>query len=211
MKYGTKPVDLGLINIECEEMMFYQYLPIKLNNSYTVSLESRLEIILPLINKAEQDYIKTFGYTDYIDSFIYLTVKHMYQVEGQSYNRKGYHTDGFLTDDINYIWSNNNSTIFNTSKFNLSLDDTLSLKEMEEQALVENELTYPDNTLLRLDQYRVHRVAEVKELSLRTFIKVSFSKDKYDLKGNSINRLLDYDWSLRNREVSRNIPQKLKK
>lgn len=42
-----------------------------------------------------------------------------------SFNRMGYHSDGFLTDDINYIWCDNNPTIFNISAFNLTLDENL--------------------------------------------------------------------------------------
>lgn len=30
MKYGELPNDLGIHQLECDEMMFYQYLPIKL-------------------------------------------------------------------------------------------------------------------------------------------------------------------------------------
>lgn len=35
---------------------------------------------------------------------------------------------------------------------------------------------------------------------MRNFLKVSFSKDKYDLKGNSKNYLLSYDWYFRDRK-----------
>ena len=43
----------------------------------------------------------------------------------------------------------------------------------------------------------------------RTFFKLSFSKDKYDLKGNSHNYLFDYNWEMRERKENRNIPQQL--
>lgn len=80
----------------------------------------------------------------------------------------------------------------------------------EEQAKKENEVIYPNNTLLRLNQFQIHKVFPGTQLGLRTFVKVSFSKDKYDLKGNSVNHLLDYNWNMRDREVERNIPQKIK-
>jgi hypothetical protein len=42
---------------------------------------------------------------------------------------------------------------------------------------------------------------------MRAFLKVSISKDKYDLIGNSHNYLLDYDWQMKERKQERNIPQ----
>ena len=38
-------------------------------------------------------------------------------------------------------------------------------------------------------------------------IKLVDSPDKYDLKGNSINPLLDYKWDYQERLLNRNIPQ----
>jgi hypothetical protein len=42
---------------------------------------------------------------------------------------------------------------------------------------------------------------------MRTFVKVSFSYDKYDLVGNSHNYLLNYAWEMKERKDDRNIPQ----
>ena len=67
--------------------------------------------------------------------------------------------------------------------------------------------TYPENSFLRLNQYNIHRVSGVKSTCLRSFLKVSFSQDKYDLRGNSINRLLNYNWDMKERKKERNIPQ----
>lgn len=46
---------------------------------------------------------------------------------------------------------------------------------------------------------------------MRAFLKVSFSKDKYDLLGNSHNYLMDYNWEMKARKEDRNIPQSSKK
>ncbi len=51
------------------------------------------------------------------------------------------------------------------------------------------------------------RVADVQHMKPRTFLKVSFSRDKYDLAGNSHNSRLDYDWPMRERGLTRNTPQ----
>jgi hypothetical protein len=162
-----------------------------------------------VIGKICCDFIANFGLNKYIESYVYLTAKHMYQGDGMYFNRGGYHTDGFLTEDINYIWSDRFPTVFNTSSFKLSMDDVLSCKEMEEQSAIENEYTFKDRSLLCLNQYNVHKIAKITAGAMRTFLKLSFSKDKYDLIGNSKNYLLNYNWDMRPRLISRNIPQKI--
>lgn len=208
-RYGETPKYLGRHEIQCDEMMFYQYLPIKLRGQTEPKFEDRLMCFKELIGNICCDFVGEYGLNRYVDSFVYLTAKKMYQVNGCSFNRKGYHSDGFMTDDINYIWCDKNPTVFNFSPFNLTMNDEISLKEMEEQAHPDAIEIYPENSLLRLDQYNIHKVNDVEELTLRTFLKVSFSKDKYDLKGNSKNFLLDYNWEMRDRKVNRNIPQKI--
>lgn len=207
MKYGQHPIQLGTLNVNCKEMMFYQYLPIKLGDSLRPMFEERLNCFTEIIEVITDNYIRTFGWEDYCKSYVYLTARHLYQEPGMSFNRPGYHSDGFLTDDINYIWSNNHSTIFNISDFELTEDNIWSLTEMDDQAKKENEITYPDGSLLRLNQFNIHKVAPIIKPCMRTFLKLSFSKDRYDLLGNSHNYLLDYEWHMKERKVERNIPQ----
>ena len=209
MKYGSLPKYLGTNKIQCEEMLFYQYLPIKLKNQTELIFEERLKCFEKLIGNICCDFVGEYGLNRFVTSYIYLTAKKMYQVNGCSFNRKGYHSDGFLTDDINYICSDKNPTVFNYSSFKLTQEDTIYLYEMDKQANKKTIKIYPENSLLRLDQFNIHKVNENKELVLRTFVKVSFSSDKYDLKGNSKNYLLDYDWKTRDRGLERNIPQQL--
>lgn len=209
MKYGSKPKDLGVIEIDCPEMLFYQYLPIKLIGQTEPIVEERLKCFEPLIGSCCCDFVADYGLSRYMDSFVYLTVKRLYQGKGYSFNRKGYHSDGFLTDDINYLWSNSLPTVFNFGNFDLSLDDDTSMAEMEKQAKKENEFTYPQGSLLRLDQFVIHKVSDEEIEGMRTFVKVSFSKDKYDLTGNAKNYLLDYNWEMRERQNKRNIPQQI--
>jgi hypothetical protein len=207
--YGKKPKDLGLLDVSCDEMIFYQYLPIKLVGQMDISVEERLNCFSDLISVCCNDFISVFGVDRYKNNYVYLTAKKLYQVSGYSFNRKGYHSDGFLTDDINYIWSDSSPTIFNSSDFILTPDDNISMLEMESQAIPSNEFSHDPKSLLRLDQFSIHKVSEEVFEGMRTFVKVSFSEDKYDLKGNSKNYLLDYDWEMRTRLVDRNIPQKL--
>jgi hypothetical protein len=207
MKYGELPKQLGLYEADAKEMMFYQYLPIKMLGETQPIYEQRLKCFDALIGAICCDYIGEFGLDNYVDSYVYLTAKYMYQMPKCSFNRMGYHSDGFMTDDINYVWCDKFPTIFNNAEFNLTQDDAISLREMEEQAKQWNETWYAENMLLRLNQFNIHRVAEVKEGCMRTFLKVSISKDKYDLIGNSHNYLIDYNWQMKQRKSERNIPQ----
>jgi hypothetical protein len=206
MKYGDLPKSLGIINIECQEMMHYQYLPIKNINSSMVRYESRIDIFDALIESAIEEFKEEFGNKAFREHFIYITAKHRYQDASNAINRAGWHSDGFLTNDINYIWSDMNPTIFNISEFNLTLDDKTSMKEMEEQALEINDWVYPDFSLVRLNQYNIHKVNDNPIAGFRTFVKISFSKDKYDLVGNSRNHI-NSNWVFKQRKSDRNIPQ----
>jgi hypothetical protein len=207
MKYGELPKVLGEFKVECKEMMFYQYLPIKMPLDVNPVYEDRLKCFDKLVGAICCDYIGEYGLDNYVNSYVYLTAKFMYQMPNCSFNRMGWHSDGFLTDDINYIWCDKYPTIFNKSNFILSPDDTLSIQEMEMQADPLNDVTYNENQLIRLNQFNIHKVAPVKVGGMRTFLKVSISKDKYDLIGNSHNYLLNYDWEMKQRKDQRNIPQ----
>lgn len=208
MQYGDLPISLGIIDVNCVEMMFYQYLPIKLSGGINIQVEDRLLCFSGLIGTACGDYIWTFGVDNFRDCNIYITAKRLYAKPGCPINRPGYHSDGFMTDDINYIWSDKFPTVFNTSPYSLTMHHEYSLSEMELQSLVENEVRYKENELLRLNQFSIHKVARITELALRTFVKISFSKEQYNLAGNSRNYLLKYDWEMKAREDVRNHPVK---
>lgn len=207
MSYGKLPFNIGAYIVSCNEMMFYQYLPIKTPGMSSVIYEDRLHCFNQLVGVCCCDFIGVFGLKRFVDSYVYMTAKRMFQIPKCSFNRPGYHSDGFMTDDINYIWCDKNPTVFNTSAFKLSMDDSVSLVEMEQQAQKQNEYSFPNNSLLRLDQYNIHKVADEFNPGMRTFFKLSFSFDKYDLLGNSHNYLIDYKWEMKERKNERNIPQ----
>lgn len=211
MKYGELPKSLGVFEVSCKEMMFYQYLPIKMKGEIFISVEPRLEVFKVLLGVVACDYIGEFGLDAYNDCYVYVTAKHLFQHKGSSFNRDGWHCDGFMTDDINYIWCDRFPTVFNTTEFNLTMDDAISLIEMENQFNPLKDFVFKENELLRLNQFNVHRTAPVTEQGLRTFMKVSFSKDKYDLIGNAHNYNLDYNWEMKSRSIERNIPQSILK
>jgi hypothetical protein len=199
MKYGDLPVSLGIHDIKVSEMFFYQYLPIKLSGEIHPIYENRLNIFDLIIGRVCCDFIGEFGLDKYKESSVYLTAKHLFQKPNCEFNRPGFHSDGFLSDDINYIWCNNNPTTFNTSDFDLSNDHDISLSEMDSQAIPSNNIRYEAGELLRLNQFNIHKVSEVKEPCMRAFLKLSFSPDKYNLIGN---------WHIKELTVDRNNPTK---
>lgn len=207
MKYGQAPAYLGQHLVDVREMMFYQYLPVKLPGSHAPVMEPRLDPFKYLVGVCCCDFIGTFGLNQYIASHVYLSAKNLFQAPGKIFNRPGYHADGFMSEDVNYLWSDKCPTIFNEGPFSLSRDDSKSMKEMEEQASPDREFSYPENSLLRLNQFNIHKPEENAKPGMRAFMKLSFSKDRYDLEGNAHNHLIDYAWEMKPRKLERNIPQ----
>lgn len=210
MRYGTKPEDLGFVDVNCEEMMFVQYMPICIEADATsffvnkIGMPESLNVFRPLVEKVIDDLIQ-------IDSeynYIYITAKHLYVSPTYQGNRPGWHSDGFMSDDINYIWCSAYSTEFCVQDFNLTQDHEISMIEMEQQVNKSNIFTFPEKHLLKLTQAQIHRVTEIKECGMRTFVKVSASNDKYNLIGNAHNYLLDYKWDMQPRLNTRNHPAK---
>jgi hypothetical protein len=206
MKYNEIPKNLGLFDVDVEEYFSYTYLPIKLPEQSKPTVENRLKVFDKLIGRACCDFIGDFGIDEYVNSYVYLTAKHQNQIGGKGFNREGWHSDGFMTKDISYIWSNKQPTIFNSGDFVLSQDDLISMEEMKEQADPKYNYSFPNNSLIRMNQYTIHKVGEYEEGN-RAFIKLCFSRDVYNLKGNSINYDLDYKWEYAPRKKTRNIPQ----
>lgn len=199
-KYGQEPVVVGQLELVPEEMCFVQYLPIAFPTEQFsgVRIPANLEWCRPLVNLCLEDTH---------DKYVYLTVKHLYVTPNNMGNRPGWHSDGFGTEDINYIWCDKYPTEFCIQEFDITEDCDLSLHEMESQTKDENIKTYGENTLLRLDKYNVHRTPVVGE-GYRTFVKISVSKDRYNLVGNAHNYLFDYDWEMVVRSETRNHTSK---
>ena len=139
----------------------YVYLPIKMAGKIELVMEPRLRIFSEIIGACNCDFIGTRGLNAFVATYVYVTAKRMFVEPGGSFNREGWHCDGFGTCDLNYIWSDACPTIMNDSEFKLSNDEFLSMYEMAVQAKPENDFTYPDKTLVRLDQYNVHKVAQL--------------------------------------------------
>ncbi len=195
MKYGAPPHFLGLIDAKPTEFVYSVYLPIKIPGS-VINIPHNLEWTREIVDRSMKDYVNVE------ERYIYLTAKHFF-VEGYSGNREGWHSDGFMSSDINYIWCDNNPTEFCCQEFNITQDHVISLIEMERQAREENIIKFQEKALLKLTQEVIHRVPFCSP-GVRSFVKVSISKDQYNLKGNAINPNLDYNFNWKEREEFRN-------
>lgn len=219
-KYGKPPVDCGFIECSTSEMCCWMYLPVKLpGDDLRLSIPQNAQQFEKIIWKALSNYLQEFGDDSLNDKYVYLTAKTLFTTPGNPGNRPGWHSDGFMTDDINYVWSNRNPTIFfeaddQSNLYSFAADHSYSLTQMDD--LCERPgakwRTYPDKTLLRLDETVLHKVDTDIEPGMRTFVKVSISKERYALEGNSINHELKYAFGLdyQARQVVRNDPAGLK-
>jgi len=127
--YGEAPVVIGQYNLDPKEMCFVQYLPIGMSSKEKLSFEVRIPNNLKWTWPIVEQIVEYFG-----DNYVYLTVKHLYVTSNNMGNRPGWHTDGFGTDDINYIWCDRYPTEFCVQEFKITEDCDASLKEMEAQA-----------------------------------------------------------------------------
>ena len=207
--YGNKPIPIIEMEIDNSEMYYYQYLPIKLAESDEIIIPKQLLKLKDLISKAIYDFVIELDKSLFLTN-IYATAKCQYVKKGDNINRHGWHSDGFLTNDINYIWSDSLPTEYIEGKFN-------SIPQNHEESLEVFKILAYDrevkiclpNILYRLDEKVVHRCAiNYKEPFLRHFIKISFSREKYNLLGNSHNYEIDYQWEMKPRNIERNHPNK---
>lgn len=218
--YGAPPWDLGVQQgIYLPEHMSYLYLPVRMAQSLVlrerpeetndIRLPANLECLRAVVEAVTGLYAK---YTDYV----YVTAKRGYGIQ----SRPGWHTDGFGTGDINVLWSRGLPTQFALGEFgDVPKGHSAAMRHFTD--VIDGKIdtafsaiaTYPDQSLLVLDQYVVHRAPEpTRDLYTRAeiaeprqFVKISISKKKFNLEGNSHNYLFDYDWKMYPREDVRNM------
>lgn len=51
----------------------------------------------------------------------------------------------------------------------------------------------------------VHAAPAIDAAQLRSFVKISFSNERYDLIGNAHNHTLHYNWPMHPRRIQRNL------
>ena len=200
MIYGDLPEDLGFIDISPVEMMCWLYCPISTPGEIE-RVPPNLEQFQPII-----DAVYAYDPNLYEDRYVYVTAKTLWVSGDNIGNRPGWHSDGFGTDDVNYIWHDRAPTEFIESSFELPADCADAMAYMAFAAETLPIITYPDKHLLRLTPSVIHRSPVSFAPGMRTFVKVSISRDRYNLIGNSINHGLAERWPLVPRLDERNHP-----
>jgi metallo-beta-lactamase family protein len=180
-------------------------------------LEPYLEAIEMAI-KHEQAINPDFNLEDYNG---YITIDQKLIEPSKTQRRYGPHGDAYVTEENTAEESNiltNNTyvaydvqpTDYYAGPFPLgdidSQDDERVLKHFAELALTQTPIQYPGYTLLRMTPYDIHTpsVNTHAETIERTFIKITFSKERFNLLGNRINPLFSYaGWAWVSRDVNK--------
>lgn len=201
-KYGQLPEQLGKYKIKDQFGVYILYCPIKMKgaNQIQVPITTDVNLSLMLIDIIQSQ-------RDILNKYVYLSFETNYIEKNSTQKRPGWHCDGFLTNDINYIWYSNTPTIFNTTEFKITEEHNVSMEQFEQQVNSNNNVIFPNETLIKLDSHCVHRATPMQESCVRTFIKISISDDKYNLQGNTHNPEFNYNWTMYDREKVRNHPQ----
>lgn len=184
--YGALPIDLGPVDFTPDEMAFWQYCPVKLPGT-AMAYPDNLRQYSPFVELVWRD----LGARFLADKYIYLTCKNLWSTPQNPGNRPGWHSDGFLTQDLNYIWCDRAPTVFfcDYKRHRFTADHAASLGEMDAlcRLRVSAHHTYPCGHVLRLDQTALHKSPDAFAAGMRAFVKVSVSTERYALAGNAIN------------------------
>lgn len=205
--YGQLPLLLKTYPITVTESMYYLYMPIKMADSDEIRMPKRLWQFNRLLNSIRILGTGADRHTDILKGkYLYISAKHMLVNPGFWGGRGGYHCEGFMSDDTNWLWYDENPPTFNSTKFDITPDPIFSLAEFEQQADYRNEVKYPEFSLLELNPYTVHKITPVTRYFQSTVVKFTLSKNKYNLIGNTHNYDINYDWEMYPRNPTRNYP-----
>jgi len=187
------------INLQAHEMCFIQYMPIGVPGSDRdrPRLPSSLTWVKPMM-----DVLVPF--MD-IETYIYLTVRHFWVGGGNPGTRPGWHIDGYLSEDQNYIWCDRNPTEVSLTSIEDFGDEATALDAMTQVANNNPVTEIQLKSVIDIGR-TLHRANPVISEGMRTFVKVTTSRHRYNLIGNSTNPILAHDWRMYPRGANRNHP-----
>lgn len=219
--YSGHPLAIAhLPEMRAEEFQHVVYMPIAADGVF--DLPDGLRWATPAIY-AVFDHLHGARCPDlFTDWYVYLSVKHGWVDAGQAGNREGWHIDGFGSPgDKNFIWCDSTPTEYLKGTFVVPSDHKGCLERLAYlagkvgiQHKPRNDLAplhitqghLETHTLYELGQ-TVHQPSKALVSGMRTFVKISVSRERYDLVGNARNPLLpSTHWPLKAREGVRNHP-----
>lgn len=183
------------INTSTMDYCNHAFMCIKQEGSSEYSVPDNLQFLVQEILSGIYDLSEYLYNNDYRYN-CYLSIKHEYVHGGSIGNRPGWHIDGFKSDQHNFIWYDCIPTEVCTGSFNLTNDHDISLDEMDYQAIDNDKFNHalPINTLYEMNQECVHRPTynKMDKAVLRTFIKITYSKEQFNCIGNAWNYKLPH-------------------
>jgi len=213
--YSGHPLAIANLKLEAEEFQHVVYMPIKEKGDVRPRLPENLRWAWPAVD-AVLGHLWGPRCPDLFESwYVYLTVKRSWVEAGTVGNREGWHIDGYGSNgDKNFIWCDAVPAEYMKGTFNLPAGHAECLERLEflgnlgdrmESAHISRG-TLAAHVLYDLGS-TIHRCGIARVSGMRTFLKVSVSRDKYDLKGNARNPLLpSTHWPLKDRQGTRNHP-----
>ena len=206
---GSTPGRVAAFTNPVSEFMFYQDMLVhkapagaQLSSRCRPRLPTRLKGLTGIIRQC-WDYNEN-ELDNSPRTYTYLSVKRLPIGPGNSFSRPGWHIDGFLSEDVTFIYSDIFPTLYSTSDFSLTRDHAISMAEMAVQAKETDVVEMPANELVHIDLHCVHRVNVPPVAHTRTFLKVVLSHRPFNLEGNAVNPECLPPWSFVPRAVSRN-------
>lgn len=205
--YGKLPLYLGRFAFDLPEVMYYLYLPIRMEDCRDIRMPQNLHSCRALVDACvahvEDELNLRYDY-------VYISARKGWATPDNPLNRPGWHCDGFGTDDLNFVWWVGPGTRFAHQPFEgIVSDHNRSLKQFDEQVDAARVHSYPERGLYAIDPSVVHSTPIVEAPGcMRQYVKVSVSNYRYNLENNSHNYLFNYHWPLHSREVLRNDPHK---
>lgn len=198
---------VGTVEIDVALGTKYLYLPISLKGSPEITLPLDIRYNTGLLAMIF-NCLQSFG--DIENKYVYLSLERSMVAKGKTQKRPGFHCDGYLTEDSNFLWANTLPTQFLLGNYIVygNHHDT-SLFDIYAKENIGNIYPAGIKEIIRTGPTDIHAATKnthFKEVD-RTFAKISISDDRYNLKGNSINTELEYDWKMYDREAVRNHPQ----
>ena len=191
---GGNPKMIKTIKLDPQEYCNILYLPIYIEWQ-GFKIPKRVMPYLPIIKEIPVEY-----------NYMYITIKHQY-VEAQGYgNRPGWHVDGFLSNNKEYVWCSREPTEYiSISEYEEVAEHETALENFNRLGTARRIQSLHPETLYFLGK-TIHRTPKIIEGGVRTFVKISCSNEKFNLKGNAVNELLKYKWKYYDREITRNHP-----
>ena len=191
LSIGNYILDIDKININVLRLL------IKDKNSQQLFIPNELLGFVNFINRCVSDYNKRFG--DINDNLIYVTIR---TTDSFNYYKDSgtWHVDGFQgvriarhLPEINYLWSNNNTTEFAVEEYDLLNFDYAKYNInsfFRDYTKGNNIFKCSPNGIYIMDPYMVHRAPICDFVEKRVFIRLNFAPVEIEDYTNTINPML---------------------